>query len=161
MNSMNIWQERLRPITNVLSDAALLVVRVWLAQEFLFAAYTKLSSGFTPPEWFGGLKFPFPISEFPAAFNWGAVGIAELVFGLMLLLGVGARLAALALLFITYVAVYSVHFDLSWSGWNQIETDDGLGFKVPLMIGVMLLVVLGQGAGRWSIDGMIAAFKRT
>jgi len=25
-------------------------------------------------------------------------------------------------------AVYSVHFDLGWAGWNQIETDDGQGF---------------------------------
>ena len=88
------------------------------------------------------------------------VGVTELIFGLALLLGLFSRLSALILLIVTYVAVYSVHFDLSWSGWNQIETEDGLGFKVPLMIGIMLLVVLGQGAGRWSLDRWICYLKR-
>ncbi|MFZ1417134.1 MAG: DoxX family protein [Burkholderiaceae bacterium] len=106
------------------------------------------------------MRFPLPFSLLPASLNWGLVGMTELIFGLALLLGLFSRLSALILLIVTYVAVYSVHFDLSWSGWNQIETEDGLGFKVPLMIGIMLLVVLGQGAGRWSLDRWICYLKR-
>ena len=69
-----------------------------------------------------------------------------------LIIGLASRIAALGLIFITYVAVYSVHFDLGWAGWNQIDSDDGLGFKVPLMLGIMLVAIVSQGAGRWSLD---------
>lgn len=79
-------------------------------------------------------------------------GMAEAALGLALALGLLSRLAALGLLFITWVAVYSVHFDLGWLGWNQIETEAGQGFKVPLMLAVMLVAIAVQGAGRWSVD---------
>ena len=72
--------------------------------------------------------------------------------GIGLLLGLGSRLAALGLLYVTWVAVYTVHFDLGWSGWNQIDTDAGQGFKVPLMIAAMLMVVCTQGGGRYALD---------
>lgn len=160
MNSVYTWTERFKAVTKHISDISLWVIRIWLAQEFLYASYQKLSGGFTPPEWFSDLRFPLPFSLLPASLNWGLVGMTELIFGLALLLGLFSRLSALILLIVTYVAVYSVHFDLSWSGWNQIETEDGLGFKVPLMIGIMLLVVLGQGAGRWSLDRWICYLKR-
>ena len=162
MNLINTYTERLQPMTKALSDLSLLCVRLWLAQEFIYAGYQKLSGGFTPPEWFTELQFPVPFSMFSMGFNWGLSGIAELLFGAMLLLGLFARFSAFSLLVVTYVAVYSVHFDLGWAGWRMIETEDGLGFKVPLMIGLMLLVVLGQGAGHWSIDGLIKkmSFKK-
>lgn len=152
MSFVYTWIERFKPMTEPLSNASLLFVRIWLAQEFLYASYQKLSGGFTPPEWFADLSFPTPFSLLPPALNWGMVGMTELICGLMLLFGLFTRLSALVLLIVTYVAVYAVHFDLGWSGWNQIETEDGLGFKVPLMISIMLFVTLGQGAGRWSLD---------
>lgn len=160
MNLINIWQKRLQPILKTISDLSLLIVRIWLAQEFLFAGYTKLSAGFTPPEWFTELHFPLPHSILSPTLNWGMVGITELMLGAMILLGIWTRLSALALTYVTYVAIYSVHFDLGWSGWNMIETDNGYGFKVPLMIAVMLFTLVGQGAGRWSIDNMIRTFQR-
>jgi putative oxidoreductase len=74
----------------------------------------------------------------------------EASLSLLLLLGVGSRFASLGLLFVTYVAIYTVHFDLGWAGWNQIETDQGQGFKVPLMLALMLLTILTQGPGRFT-----------
>ncbi|WP_245586986.1 hypothetical protein [Pelistega indica] len=44
-------------------------------------------------------------------------------------------------------------------GWDQIETDDGQGFKVPLMIGLMLITLLGMGAGKISIDYLLSLRK--
>jgi putative oxidoreductase len=70
------------------------------------------------------------------------------------MLGLFSRFAALGLLYITYVAVNTVHFDLGWAGWNQIETESGLGFKVPLMVAIMLFAVLTQGAGRYALDAL-------
>lgn len=130
----------------------LLLLRLWVGQEFALAGFRKLSSGWQAPSWFAGLDFPVPISWLPANINWGVAGVAELVLGAALVLGIASRTAALGLLFITYVAVYSVHFDLGWAGWNQIDTDAGLGFKVPLMLAIMLAAIVSQGPGRWSLD---------
>lgn len=130
----------------------LLLLRLWLAQEFGMAGYTKLAGGLQPPEWFAGLQFPFPHHLLSPQFNWVMAGGLELLAALVLLVGLGTRAVALVLLYVTYVAVYSVHFDLGWAGWNQIETEAGNGFKVPLMIALMLATVLAQGAGRWSLD---------
>lgn len=160
MNFVYTWRKQWLPMTKAVSDLSLLVLRVWLAQEFLFSSYTKLAGGLTAPEWFGGLHFPLPYSLLSANLNWILVGTTEAVCGAALLFGLFSRVVALILLYVTYVAVYSVHFDLGWAGWNMIETDDGQGFKVPLMIAVMLLAVLGQGAGRWSLDAWLCRFCR-
>lgn len=130
----------------------LLLLRLWVGQEFALAGFRKLSSGWDAPAWFAGLNFPIPVSWLPASLNWGVAGVAELVLGVALIMGLASRIAALGLIFITYVAVYSVHFDLGWAGWNQIDSDDGLGFKVPLMLGIMLAAIASQGPGRWSLD---------
>ncbi|MCA0175983.1 MAG: DoxX family protein [Proteobacteria bacterium] len=135
-----------------LRDLGLLGLRLWLAQEFIQAGWVKLAAGPTPPEWFATLMLPWPVSLLGTQVNWLAAGVVECLAGLALLVGLHSRLAALALLFVTWVAVVSVHFDLGWAGWNQIETEAGLGFKVPLMLALMLLAVFTQGPGRWSLD---------
>jgi putative oxidoreductase len=117
----------------------------------MLAGYTKLSGGIHAPEWFAGLPFPFPLHFLGPDLNWVMAGAGEIVFGFALLIGLYSRLAALGLLFITFVAVYTVHFDLGWAGWNQIETEAGLGFKVPLMLAIMLFAILTQGGGRFSV----------
>ncbi len=133
----------------------LLALRLFVAQEFVQAGWMKLSAGLTAPEWFAGLDFPPLLAWLGPDLNWAAAGFGEVALGLALALGLAGRLAALGLLFITWVAVYTVHFDLGWAGWNQIDTDDGLGFKVPLMLALMLLAILLQGAGRLSLDAWL------
>ncbi|WP_293779092.1 DoxX family protein [uncultured Oxalicibacterium sp.] len=151
---MNSWHFLHAKALNKIHDLGLLGLRIWVAQEFLFAGYTKLSDGIAAPEWFSSLSFPFPLQFLSADMNWIAAGVGEVLFGLVLLLGLYSRLAALGLMYITFVAVYTVHFDLGWAGWNQIDTDAGQGFKVPLMLALMLFAVLTQGGGRFSIDGI-------
>ncbi len=138
-----------------LDGVGLLLLRLWVGQEFVLAGYTKLSSGIHAPEWFAGLSFPFPLGLLAADLNWVAAGLGEVVLGSALVLGYCNRLSALGLLFITYVAVYTVHFDLGWAGWNQIESEVGLGFKLPLMLAVMLLALVAQGGGRYSLQACI------
>lgn len=139
-------------VNNKLEGLGLLALRLWLAQEFVTAGLTKLDAGWQAPSWFGTLSFPLPVSWLPDDINWVVAALGEIALGLALALGLFSRLAAVGLLFITWVAVYSVHFDLGWAGWNQIETDVGLGFKVPLMLAIMLLAVLTQGGGRFALD---------
>lgn len=147
---MNFRPTWLAPLQSHLRDLSLLPLRLWLGQEFLFAAWQKLSGGLTPPPWFSQLDFPWPHHWLGAPLNWAAAGLGELLLGMALILGLGTRVAALGLLYITWVAVYTVHFDLGWAGWRLIETDAGNGFKVPLMMALMLLVLLGHGSGKWA-----------
>ncbi len=133
----------------------LLALRLFVAQEFVQAGWMKLSAGLTAPEWFAGLDFPPLLAWLGPDLNWAAAGFGEVALGLALALGLAGRLAALGLLFITWVAVYTVHFDLGWAGWNQIDTDDGLCFMLPRMRALMLLAILLQGAGRLSLDAWL------
>ena len=149
MNSLLTWRAK---VLDAVNDLGLLALRLWAGQEFLLAGYTKLSGGLQAPSWFAGLDFPFPNNLLSADLNWLAAGVGEVVLGLALILGLWSRLAALGLLFVTYVAVYTVHFGLGWSGWNQIETEDGQGFKVPLMLAIMLLAIVTQGGGHYALD---------
>jgi putative oxidoreductase len=135
-----------------LNGLGLLALRLWAGQEFLLAGWTKLSGGLRAPEWFAGLDFPVPLHLLPADINWLSAGLGEITLGLALILGLFSRLSALGLLFITYVAVYTVHFDLGLAGWNQIDTEQGMGFKVPLMLAIMLVAVFTQGGGQYALD---------
>lgn len=156
MNSLTTWNARVRDhcvqLNRSLDGLGLLGLRLFTGQEFLLAGLTKLRHGLQAPEWFAGLDFPAPLHLLSADLNWLTAGLGETVLGAAVLLGLGGRLVALGLLFITWVAVYTVHFDLGWAGWNQIETENGLGFKVPLMLALMLLTILSQGSGRYSLD---------
>ncbi len=153
MNSLFSLKNRLDDLLgNGLGPLGPLLLRLWLAQEFIQAGWNKLSAGGTAPDWFRELAFPLPVSLLPADLNWLSAGLLETGLGLLLLLGLFGRLASLGLLFVTWVAVYSVHFDLGWAGRTTIETEDGLGLKVPLMIGLMLLALLAGGMGKWSLD---------
>ncbi|MGC4061111.1 MAG: DoxX family protein [Aquabacterium sp.] len=139
-----------------LRDLGLLALRVWLSQEFILAGVTKLSGGFHAPDWFAMLVFPPVLRALPIDVNWTVAGLGEIGMGTALLLGLFSRASAIGLLFITWVAVYTVHFDLGWAGWNEIETTMGQGFKVPLMIAIMLWTILTQGAGRYAVDAWMS-----
>lgn len=153
MNSSTTWRVKLsQRAPELLQDLGLLGLRLFAGQEFLLAGWTKLAGGLQAPEWFAGLVFPFPHGLLGPQLNWLLAGAGELLLGAALIAGLCSRLAALGLLYVTWVAVYSVHFDLGWAGWNQIETGQGLGFKVPLMLGLMLLAVLTQGGGQYALD---------
>jgi putative oxidoreductase len=149
MNSWHFWRVKAH---DGIEGLGLLALRIWVAQEFWLAGLTKVQSGWRAPEWFVGLAFPWPHPWLGPDLNWLVAGVGELLLSLALIAGLGTRWAALGLLYITYVAVYTVHFDLGWAGWNQIETEQGMGFKVPLMLAVMLLALVSQGGGRYALD---------
>jgi putative oxidoreductase len=100
--------------------------------------------------WFGGLGFEKFTEIFdkvgwhPAAFWVALVALTESLGGLMLAFGFLTRFAAAAILIFMMNAVWST----SAKGffWSQG------GMEYPILIGVVALVFLIKGAGRFSID---------
>ena len=78
-------------------------LRVILAWEFFEAGREKLFG----VNWFAELtdKFPLPFSVLDPSVNWAMATWIELVGAVALLLGVGTRYAAFALLLLTLVAI--------------------------------------------------------
>lgn len=136
-------------------------LRLFLAWEFFESGLEKYNG----TNWFGDLQssFPFPVSALPAALNWQLSMWAELVLPLLLLLGLGTRLASAGLMVITVVAIAAVHWPAQWSSLAELAqgyaiTDQGFGnFKLPLIYLVALLPLLLKGAGRLSLDHWLNA----
>ncbi|MCI0911293.1 HvfX family Cu-binding RiPP maturation protein [Pseudomonas putida] len=136
-----------------------LPLRLFLAWEFFESGLEK----FNGSNWFGDIqgRFPLPFSLLPAELNWHLSMWAELVLPLLLLLGLGTRLAAAGLALVTVVAIVALHWPAHWSDLAELAkgyamTDLGFGaYKLPLIYLAALLPLLLNGAGRLSVDHWI------
>ncbi|MCO7565462.1 DoxX family protein [Pseudomonas sp. S 311-6] len=141
-----------------------LPLRLFLAWEFFESGWEKLNGS----NWFADLQasFPFPFDLLPAGLNWQLSLWAELLCPLLLLLGLGTRLASAVLMVVTLVAIAAVHWPAHWSSLAELAqgyaiTDQGHGnFKLPLIYLVALLPLLLKGAGRLSLDHWLWARRR-
>ena len=109
--------------------------------------------------WFGGHGFKgtmayFTKSGFPPGLAFLAV-MAEFLGPIGLAVGLLTRVAALGIGVVMLVAMLTVHrqhgFFMNWFG-NQ--SGEGYEYHV-LALGVAAALVIG-GAGRWSVDALIA-----
>jgi putative oxidoreductase len=141
-----------------------LVLRLVMGWEFWESGIEKLRG----ENWFADIqqRFPFPFDLLPAGFSWTLSTWTELVGAVLLWIGLGTRLAAFALLFVTFVATSAVHWPDMWTMWSDLLqgyaiTDKGHGnFKLPLLFVVMLLPLLFGGAGKASLDHLLARRSR-
>lgn len=137
----------------------LLLLRVLVGWEFLEAGINK----FNGENWFADIQdqFPFPFNVVPPELSWQMSTWFEILGGLGLILGLGARFFSVSLMVLTVVAILSVHWPAEWHSLAELAqgyalTDDGHGnFKLPLMLLIMLTPVLLMGPGRLSIDAWI------
>ncbi|NWC81640.1 DoxX family membrane protein, partial [Pseudomonas putida] len=88
---MTTLTRTLPPLDSLADWGADLPLRMFLAWEFFESGLEK----FNGSNWFGDIQgsFPLPFSLLPAEFNWQLSMWAELVLPLLLLLGLGTRLA--------------------------------------------------------------------
>ena len=90
------------------------------------------------------------------AATWG-----ELIFSVMILLGLFTRFSAISLIIITAVATAAVHWPAYWSSYEQlwdgyVITSKGAGnFKLPLLFLVILLPLVFHGGGKISLDYLL------
>jgi putative oxidoreductase len=135
-------------------------LRLILAWEFFEAGREKFSG----MNWFMDIKgqFPFPFNMIPTQISWQVSTWFELIAAIALLLGLGTRFFAFGLLFLTAVATSAVHLPQDWMGLGDLLqgyaiTNKGHGnYKLPLLYIVMLLPLLFQGAGTFSLDWLLA-----
>lgn len=135
-----------------------LLLRLILAYEYGESGYAK----FTGANWFAELSFPFPFNLVPAEFSWQMATWFELIGAAALVLGLATRFFSLTLIILTIVAIASVHWPEQWSSLSELWKgyaieDEGSGnFKLPLLFILMLLPLLFGGAGKLSLDHLIA-----
>jgi putative oxidoreductase len=105
--------------------------------------------------------FPWPFSTLGPDLNWIAATAGELVFSILILLGLFTRFAAISLVVITGVATAAVHWPAQWNSFAQlwsgyvITADDAGNFKLPLLFLVMLLPLVFHGGGKISLDHLL------
>lgn len=137
-----------------------LFLRAILFWEFWEAGREKLNG----ENWFSHIQdnFPFPFDKISTELSWFMAMWGEMVFAVLLLLGLSTRFAAFSLIIITSVATAAVHWPAEfgslaelWQGYAI--TDNGHGnYKLPLLFIVMLMPLLFSGGGKFSLDHLIA-----
>jgi len=126
-------------------------LRLLLAWEFGEAGLEK----FHGENWFAGVQeqFPFPFNLIPADLSWFLATWSELLGAAALAVGLGTRFFSAALVVLTVVAWMAVH---AGHGYNVCDN----GFKLPLIYLLMLVPLLLNGAGKLSLDRVIAGALR-
>ena len=140
-----------------------LFLRLILAWEFGEAGFEKLHGS----NWFADINFPFPFNLLPPDFSWGLATYFEIIGAFALALGIATRFFSLSLIILTIVAIAAVHWPAEWSSISELLTGyritdkagDGFGnYKLPLILLVMLLPLLFNGAGKLSVDYWLRKF---
>jgi putative oxidoreductase len=137
-----------------------LVLRLILAWEFGEAGIAKYNG----ENWFANITFPFPFNLVPPEFSWAIATYFEILGAVALLLGFATRFFSISLIVLTIVAIASVHWPESWNTLAELWkgyaiTDKGFGnYKLPLLLLIMLLPLLFNGAGRLSVDHFLGRF---
>lgn len=136
------------PFLAPLRFLAPLALRLGLGVVFVDHGYSKLTGG--PAEGFGGMLTGLGVAA-PEVFAW-LVTIAELVGGLMLLLGLATRLVTLPLIATMIGAIILVKADLGIIAPNGSPMA-GAELDIALIAGLVALLFMGPG--RLSADHVI------
>ena len=137
-----------------------LVLRLILAWEFGEAGIAK----YTGENWFANITFPFPFNLVSPEFSWALTTFFEIFGAGALVIGFATRFFSVSLLVLTIVAIAAVHWPESWSTLSELWqgyaiSDKGFGnYKLPLLLLIMLLPLVFNGAGRLSVDHWMSKF---
>ncbi len=159
-NLIALWTtlaSRLRGVGQTLPP---FILRLIMGVEFWQSGLEKYAG----ENWFTDIqdKFPFPFNVIPANISWSVATWFELGGAVLLVIGLFTRFAAYSLFVLTFVATAAVHWPDMISMWSDLAkgyaiTDMGHGnFKLPLLFVVMLLPIIFQGPGKFSVDYLLS-----
>jgi uncharacterized membrane protein YphA (DoxX/SURF4 family) len=139
---------KMRRLLATRAPAAVVLVRLMVGAVFLSEGIQKF---LFPAELGVGrfAKIGLPAPGFVAPF----VGAFEITCGLLVLLGLGTRLAAVPLITIMLMAIATTKLPMLaskgfWGMAHEARTD------WCMLLGALCLLIVG--AGRWSLDAMLA-----
>ncbi len=130
-----------------LQPALLLAVRLYWGWGFFQTGWGKLTNLERTTEFFAGLGLPLP------ALNAALAGAVEAGGGLLLVAGLGARLASVPLAGTMLVAYATAHRE---ELGQLFSAPDKVTEAAPFLFLLASLLVLAFGPGRWSADGWLA-----
>lgn len=133
------WRERLSPLTDLLD----LGIRLYVARVFWLSGLTKIRDWDTTVFLFQE-EYHVPVVPPELAAFAGTAG--ELVFPVLLAIGLGSRFAALGLFFVNLMAVVSY--------WHVLM-DSEPALMQHVFWGTLLLVTMLHGPGRLAVDGWL------
>ncbi|MCH7829752.1 MAG: DoxX family protein [Proteobacteria bacterium] len=141
---------------------ALLPIRLLLAYEFGKAGMMKFNGN----NWFANYQdnFLFPFNVIPVEISWFMATWTELLASVCLVLGLFTRFWAVSLIVVAVIAISGVHWPSDWSGLAELwesytisrKSDAHGNFRIPLLFIAMLLPLIFRGAGKLSLDHIIA-----
>ena len=134
-------------------DVALIVVRIVLAWVFIYYGAQKLFGSFHGLGLHGtSLYFAHTAHLRPGGLFAVLGGVTEFGGGIALAVGFCSRLAALALLGDQIMAMITVTWATGFGSLNR-----GAGYQFNLALVALTVVVVALGAGRPSVDSLIAS----
>ncbi len=139
---------------------AMLPIRFLMAYEFGTAGMMKFNGN----NWFANVQdnFLFPFNHIPVEISWVMATWTELLGAVCLILGLFTRFWAFSLIIVTIVAISGVHWPEHWGSLAELWkgyaiSNKGFGnYRVPLLFMVMLFPLLFRGAGKLSLDHILA-----
>ena len=140
------FNERAAAALAPLEPLLLLALRLYVSWQFLKSGWLKLQDWETTRFLFEE-EYKVPLLSPGLAALLGTAG--ELVFPLLLVIGLLGRLAALGLSAVNVVAVLAYAHVLMSEGFEAALGQHHLW-------GLMLLVLVVSGPGRWSMDALIS-----
>lgn len=123
-----------------LQSLCLLFVRVTMGWGFFLTGRGKLLDLDRTTQFFESLHLPLPQAQAILA------GSTELIGGLLLVLGLGTRFAAVPLIVTMIVAYLTAHRDEAFKSLSNFTDQDPFPFLMAA------LVLLAFGAGRFALD---------
>ncbi len=128
----------------LLQPPVLLGIRLWVSWQFLVSGWLKLTTWDTTLELF---RSEYQVPLLPPGLAAVAATFGELVFPMLLIVGLFTRVGALGLSAVNAVALVSYWHVLGAEGFEAARGQHYLW-------GLMLLVLVAFGGGRWSLDAL-------
>lgn len=164
-----VYYEKFTEITSHAKSASLLFVRLIIAYNFYEPAMMKWADISSTAMWFDSMGIPFPTLQAYMAAGTELLGVVLLTLGFL------TRIISVPLIIIMSVAITTVHGENGYAmiqagseivdAWvNGVETPGTLvalqnGFEIPLYYSIFLLVLVTEGAGKFSLDRLIFGKK--
>jgi putative oxidoreductase len=164
LKALDAWDALTQRLRGAAEVVPLLVMRIVMGWEFWESGTEKLRG----QNWFADIqdRFPAPFDAIPAAVSWQVATWFEIVGAVATNVSTSSANAKKRVPRPSHSATAAVHWPDVVSMWSDLLkgyaiSDKGYGnYKLPLLFSVMLLPLVFNGAGKLSLDHLLATLLR-